>query len=412
MKRHLRFFITVFLLLLFSALCLTNWRLYHSPGIRVIDGVAMNDDALCQLRYLRDAMENNAANKMQHLYPEGYVFFNALYGLSWCNLAGSLQHRSDLYVEAHAEVQRAFNNVNSQQGRVIFDHTLPLPYGAFYNGWLTYLLGKKLGMELPEKRDAAEVKLFKTQCAKIARAIGVQRYPESYYGSAWPADVVVCVAALAQHDRLYTSTYRPHINAWWRGVNQNLDPRGFIPHSADPGTGKPIEHARGSSQSLMQVFLPEIIPGDHGFDAYCRVFLGSRLGLPGIREYPKGKDGTGDIDSGPVILGMGGAATIVGMRAMRAHHRHSNSIALRNTVEALALPLKINGRKKYLFGKLPIADVFITWAQGPYTLAENAGTTGRYEEADKGWRIKFQIGSIVTCIAIAVLLVFMWRRKL
>jgi hypothetical protein len=405
MKRHLRFFTTVFLALLFTFIAHVNWRLYYSPEVRVVEGDTINYDALCQLRYLRDAMENNAANEMQHLYPEGYVFFNALYGLSWCDLAETLDKKAILFEEAHVEIQRAFNNVNSKQGRIIFDDALPLPYGSFYNGWLTYLLGKKLNLELPGKRDSAEVQFFKTQCKKIALAIEKQTYPETYYTQSWPADVVLCVAALAQHDKLYTGTYQRSIKSWWKRVSKNLDPSGLIPHSAHPVTGKPLQHARGSSQSLMQCFLPEIIGGTHNVDSYNKMFAGTRFGLPGIQEYPKGTDGSADIDSGPVVLGMGGAATIVGMRAMKVNGFHNESTALRNTIEAFAFPLKMNGRKKYLLGKLPIADVFITWAQGPYykrDLKENAGD---------GWRREFQMWSVGIGVLILVGLVWMWKYK-
>lgn len=402
MKRHLRFFTTLFLVLLFISLGYINWRLYYSPAVQRVDGVTINEDALCQLRHLRDALENDAAYKMQHLYPEGYVFYNALYGLSWCDLAASLPFDGALYREAHEEIQQAFYNINSDEGRLIFDDALPLPYGAFYNGWLTYLLGKKLSVEPPGRRDAKEVEFFKAQCAKIAAALRRQVYPESYYGSAWPADVVVCVAALALHDKLYADTYRARISTWWQRVHQNLDPLGLIPHSANPRTGKPLEPARGSSQSLIQSFLPEIIAADHGFDSYRNAFSDNRFGLHGIREYPAGKHGAGDIDSGPVVFGMGGAATIVGMRAMQAHHLSTEYTALRNCVEALAFPVNIQGRKKYLLGKLPIADVFITWAPGAVPVNNT--------DKDQGWRTRFQIVSVVTGILIVVSLILMWRK--
>jgi hypothetical protein len=398
-----------------------NWRLYYGPEIKVVEGDTINYDALCQLRYLRDAMENNAASEMQHLYPEGYVFFNALYGLSWCDLAETLDKQSILFEEAHVEIQRAFNNVNGKQGRMIFDDALPLPYGAFYNGWLTYLLGKKLNLESPGKRDTAEVQLFKTQCEKIAGVLDKQTYPETYYTQSWPADVVLCVAALAQHEKLSPNTHQASIKTWGQRVNQNLDPSGLIPHSAH-ATGEPIESARGSSQSLIQCFLPEIRqsyfsrdpsltksagqggPQAHSFETYRKTFTATRFGLPSTLEYPEGTDGSSDIDSGPVILGIGGAATIVSMRAMKVNGVQNESHALRNSIEALVFPVKIDGRKKYLLGSLPMADVFITWAQGPYSKSDMK------EDLASGWRREFQLWSAGIVVMILVGLVWMWRR--
>src|SRR5688572_10621258 len=134
MKRHLRFFVSVFLALVITFIILVNWRLYYVPEVRVIERDSVNYDMLCELRHLRDKIEDNAAQNMQNLYPEGYVFFNALYGLSWCDLADGLNKNAILFEEAHVEIQRAFNNIH-KHGYVIFDKSLPLPYGAFYNGW-------------------------------------------------------------------------------------------------------------------------------------------------------------------------------------------------------------------------------------------------------------------------------------
>lgn len=404
MKRHLRFFTSLFLFLLLFFLCIVNWRLYYDPEFKIVDGDTINYDALCQLRHLRDAMENNAGNEMQHIYPEGYVFFNALYGLSWCDMAESSDSNSILFQEAHVEVQRAFNNV-SIQGRVIFDETLPLPYGAFYNGWMTYLLGRKLALEPADKRHPAEVQLFKIQCEKIGRAIEKQTYPESYYGQSWPADVVLCVAALARHDRLYQEKYQAIIDSWRKRANQNLDDLGLIPHKVHSVTGRAIENARGSSQSLIQCFLPEIVRGNHGYDTYHKTFAASRFGLPGVLEYPNGIDGAGDIDSGPVVLGIGGAATIVGMRAAKVNGDFNEYVALRNSIEGVSFPLKVNGRKKYLLGGLPIADVFITWAQGSYTASDPK------ENVSHKWRIEFQLWSTGIGIILLVALLLMRKKK-
>jgi hypothetical protein len=78
MKRHLRFFATVIFALLLITTAIINWRLYYKPEIRIVEGDSIDHDALCHLRYLRDAMQDNAAAEMQDVYPEGYVFFNVI----------------------------------------------------------------------------------------------------------------------------------------------------------------------------------------------------------------------------------------------------------------------------------------------------------------------------------------------
>lgn len=90
--------------------------------------------------------------------------------------------------------------------------------------------------------------------------------------------------------------------------------------------------------------------------------MDSKFGLTGIREYAKGESGYGDIDSGPVILGFGGAATIVGMQTLSLFNEDELSIKARNVVEAFGAPLENEENKKYLLGTVPIADAFIAWS--------------------------------------------------
>jgi hypothetical protein len=280
---------------------------------------------------------------------------------------------------------------------------MSLPYGAFYNGWSSYLLGKKLSIELPAKRDSAELELFHTSCERISKAISENPFPQSYYGSSWPVDAMLCVAALALHDKLFQPEYNTVIDQWWQQVNLHLDPSGLIPHKVHPTTGVPLENARGSSQSLMQCFLPEIVNEANGFETYRNLFLNDFAGLYGILEYPRGTNGEGDVDSGPIIMGMGGAGTIVGIRAMYENGDLEHYQALRNSAEALALPTSNKGRKKYLFGKLPIVDAFLVWASVSSQSKKKIDFTSR-------WRIKFQIISGVITLPFLIALFFMWRK--
>src|SRR5882672_399613 len=91
---------------------------------------------------------------------------------------------------------------------------------AFYTGWSTYLLGKKLSIEWEEDRNANEVAQFKRQCERIDSAIANKTYPLSYHSGAWPADAAVCVAALSLHDKLFPGTYAPSIEAWLNKVRK------------------------------------------------------------------------------------------------------------------------------------------------------------------------------------------------
>jgi len=300
-------------------------------------------DLILELHGLKHSLDGHADAEMQKLYPEGYVFFNALYGLSWCNY---LTHFAQDDSIAHNEIQRALDNINSENGRAAFERDLPISYGAFYTGWSTYLLGKKLGVEKPAERAAAEIELFKQQCHRIAKGMETKTFPVSYPGRAWPADAVLCVSSLALYDRLFEPMYQEFIQQWIVHVKANLDKNGLIPHEVIPATGKIVEEARGSSQSLMLAFLHEIDDDffREQFVRYKEKFFDSRLGLIGIREYPSGRYGLGDVDSGPVVLQMGASATIVGLYPI-SYTGDANTGRLYREIEALGLARHVSGKK-------------------------------------------------------------------
>jgi hypothetical protein len=148
------------------------------------------------------------------------------------------------------------------------------------------------------------------------------------------------------------------------GVKKGLDIHGMIPHSVHSSDGSVNENARGSSMALMLIFLQDIDFhfAQEQFQLFKENFVDTKFGLTGIREYPKGESGTGDIDSGPVIFGFGGAATIVGMQTLSRYGEHEESLKIRNAIEALSFSQQNEQKKTYFFGALPIADGFIAWS--------------------------------------------------
>ena len=395
------------LLLLLLIVGYLNIRLYYRPDFTPQAGYVINQDVVAQLRFLREPMHNGAGQQMQGIYPEGFVYLNALYALAWAELLPQLPPQSPLYQEGLAETRWAVREIQSPNGYGQFiNPDLPLPNGAFYQGWSAYVLGRYLAANPATHRDTADGGQFRRQCALIARALEASPSPylESYAGAAWPADGVMGVAALSTHDRLYPARYQPLLRQWVQQVKGRLDSRGLIPHRTAAGSGESVEDARGSSQSQLLNFLLEIDPvfARQQFQVYRRNFLTSRLGLPGIREAAHGAPPADDIDSGPVIWDVGGAASLVGRRTMQRYGDTTTAVGLRNSIEGFGAALTTSTGKRYLFGQLPIADAFIAWANSVEASRELRGAAG--------WRSTFQLLSAVVA---AGLLAGVWtlRRK-
>jgi len=116
------------------------------------------------------------------------------------------------------------------------------------------------------------------------------------------------------------------------------------------------------SSILLSRMLYDVDP-DFALDQYQRTrraFVASHVGiLPGVLEYPAGTSGHGDVDSGPLIFGLSGAATIVGIAAATVHGDSEFVDATASGGHALGFP--VFGR--YGLGLLPVGEAFFVWAK-------------------------------------------------
>src|SRR5262245_1618879 len=91
-------------------LVLLNYRLYE-PGCV--------DAAIAQLRFLERSLDQGGAERMQAIFPEGYVFTWALYGLAAAQVARALPP-SDTRDEALRAARTAVARVDSDHARATF----------------------------------------------------------------------------------------------------------------------------------------------------------------------------------------------------------------------------------------------------------------------------------------------------
>lgn len=387
------------LILVCSILVYLNMRLYYSPTYLKNESTTINQEVLHQLRYLKTMLHKGGGKTAQGKYPEGFVFMNALYGLTWADFVQNLSSADTLRKEGLEEIDWVLKELDSQYAQRNFPYELNPQRGIFYVGWKNYLLGKKLLLQSSKERSGQQFKQFKEQCTSIYAAYEAsgKTYLESYKKLAWPADNVVAVASLSLMNQLDSPTYKLFIDNWILGVQQKLDTTtGLIPHEVNFETETVFEEAKGSSQSLMLNFLIEIdsIFAQTQFEKYRTQFLDYRFGLPGIREHPKGKKGFADVDSGPVLLGIGGSASLVGQRTMALYNDVETTIGLRNCIESFGAAYTTDQQKIYVLGLEPIADAFIAWA--------NVVSIQKAEKQVGNWRWAFQLLSLTILLPMLV----------
>jgi len=316
-----------------------------------------------QLAFLRAELDDGAGERAQQLFPEGYFFLHALYGLTW---VAEGRHQADR-TAALREARWALSKLDSDEARAPFSRELTPAYGVFYAGWTNWLRGGVLSLQPAADRDRSEVDRFTADSKALADAFTTTPFLPAYPGQAWPVDSTVAIASLRLHDALLPAHFGSTVAAWLNNARARLDPAtGLLPHVADPDTGAPVQGARGSSQSVIQRFLADIDP-DFAREQYLRfrdLFLVRPLGIgPAVREYPKGTDGPADVDSGPLPLGVSLSATVVTIGAARVAGDDSLAGALASYGELAGVPIDTPWSKRYALGQLPIGDAFLVWSK-------------------------------------------------
>ncbi|MFT4521533.1 MAG: hypothetical protein ACI8ZN_000470 [Bacteroidia bacterium] len=355
-------------------------------------------DVIKQLNFLENELKtNDLGTRMQNLFPEGLMFVNALYGLSWCELA--LGDSTDEIVKqrALAEALYSFNEINSSLAQATFHSGLEPEFGIFYCGWRNYLLSKILLVDTSFENAGLFIHTFKAQSQEISLAMERSSTPylASYGNQFWPGDQFVAMASLSNYNRVFEPRYKSALDAWMEDVKQWLDPfTDLVPHKVDGLTKGAIEEgARGSSIGLILRMLGDIDPkfGKDQFEFMKRSFLTTTFGLPSVREYPIGITGNGDIDSGPVIFDVGFSATIMMIGTLSMYDHRTEADELYKTIHAFGACRSSQKRKSYILGALPMADAFIAWGRATdYATSKKNGLI-----PSKFWALWFQLRSLL-----------------
>ncbi len=359
---------------------LAAWVVWVNIGVHRAPRTGSSEELAAvraQLAYLGPRMHDGLPDAMQRLFPEGAAFADALYGLTWCQVAERATQDDVLRQQALTEARWALADLErpSVQARFASDDALML--GVFYTGWRNLLIGSIAMLDPSDKGTWAR---WEQGTDELRQAFASRSSPYlcSYPGMAWPADNVVAIASIVRCARAHGVREDAVVRSWVVRVRAHLDERDLIPHAWDPVADRMADASRGSSQVLMNALLPGIDSAfaAQQFQGLCTHFLMQRCGVPVVREHPRDVMRSGDVDSGPVILGAGATATVVGAAAFRANNDLFHAQELDATCEGFGLAMG-GERRRFLAGALPIADLFIAWSRSP-AVPRTAGPAPRF----------------------------------
>jgi len=189
--------------------------------------------------------------------------------------------------------------------------------------------------------------LYRTEQSPLHHA---PSYPDS---DMWPADQAVTLLALRLHDEAHPSAGNHALDQPLAGylatMEEHTDPATHLFHSAvvDPSSPVPSMAAayattpRGCAASWSQLYLAQVAPETARAQyAYYRAHMSADvLGFGGFREWPAGRAvQVTDMDSGPIVLGVGMAATGLGLGAARLAGDADRYATIRRTALTFGVP--------------------------------------------------------------------------
>lgn len=270
-------------------------------------------------------------------------------------------------------------------------HRLDGDSGHAYLGYLNLALGM-LRLLKPDTRSAA---LHDRLTEALARRLAAAPYGliDTYPGEAYPADTAMVAASIALHDQAVAgeakgggavATHRAALQGYLRALRAHaIEPRsGLLYQRVNAQTGIAEDEPRASGTALAVYalsFLDRSIAQEL-FSALQRSQPAELWGFGGLREYPPaqqvgGKPGRrahqrlGDIDSGPLLLGISPAATGFALAGARLFGQRELFTSLYRTAELFGAPVTDDLGRRFLSGgplgnAVLLAMLTATWERG------------------------------------------------
>jgi hypothetical protein len=178
-------------------------------------------------------------------------------------------------------------------------------------------------------RDALGACAEPTRHEAISRALARRtlqsptRHLASYPNASerWPADQTATLASLARYDHAHAAELSEAPRVAWREwmLAHAMSRKLGLPFSEITGTAIGRD-PRGCALSYQTRYLKEFDEplARDWWQQYRRLYLIERAGLVGLREWPPGRERAGDVDAGPVVQGVGAAATGLAIAAARS----------------------------------------------------------------------------------------------
>jgi hypothetical protein len=195
--------------------------------------------------------------------------------------------------------------------------------------------------------DRSHQDLLRSQVEGLSNEIATSSHGllDDYPGQCYPGDVLTAIAVIRKADQVLGTDHSEFCAQAIRGFQgPRLDRLGLVPYAGDSRNGVAIGPSRGCGNSYVSLAAPTLWPeqAKKWYELYEENFWQEGSVMSGYREFHRQMTGTdwyADVDSGPVIGGIGFAASAFGVGAARVNGRFDHAYPLTAELYATSWPL-------------------------------------------------------------------------
>ena len=197
--------------------------------------------------------------------------------------------------------------------------------GHAYLGYMNLALGMLRAVDPATPHAALHDRLTAALADRLDRS--PTGLIETYPGETWPPDVAAVAGSIGLHAAVTGVDRRALLERWSKRFEAcALHRSGYLVQRVRSGGCKPVDAPRGSGTAIASYFLSfaDTRLSRRLLEGLRREGRACALGFCGIREYAPGFHGKGDVDAGPMLMGMSvGRVRVRAGRGPRARRRRS-----------------------------------------------------------------------------------------
>lgn len=223
---------------------------------------------------------------------------------------------------------------------------------AAYLGYLNFLLGLERRVNPATPHAALNDRISAALARRLlASPIGLL---ETYPNEVYPVDNGFVAGSLGLHERNAGTSHRAALDHWRARMREKyIDPAsGLLIQAVNVTDGSDIDAPRASGTALGLWPIQSVDPA-MAADLYRALVTHQRrtfAGFAAMREYAPGHSGLGDIDSGPVVGGIGLSPTGFALAGARMHGDFDTFRGLYASAHLFGAPAHRDGRLAYISG--------------------------------------------------------------